>query len=82
MLRFSAIVWNAQTAKVCQAADNCDVIMVAALRLSDTIVHDLQQGGECIFAPLVSCLEARWHESDRAPQNLRSGIPNFCSKHV
>ena len=37
--RFSAIVWNAQSrdgwaAKVCQAADNCDLTMVAALRLT------------------------------------------------
>ena len=67
MLQFSAIVWNAQAAKVCQAADNWDVTMVAALRLSDTKVCDLQQVGECIFAPLVSCLEARWRARAIAP---------------
>ena len=67
MLQFSAIVWNAQAAKVRQAGDNCDVTMVAALRLSNTKVRDLQQVGECIFAPLVSCLEARWRARAIAP---------------
>ena len=60
----------------CQAADNCDVTMVAALRLSDmSIQHVGHQGaqltasiGECIFAPLVSCLEARERSRPSKPK--------------
>ena len=50
MLRFSAIVWNAQAAKVCQAADNCDITMVAALRLSDTSIQHVGHQGARLTA--------------------------------
>ena len=38
-----------------------------------TKVRELQQVEECIFDPLVSCLEAQWRARAIAPpQNLRS----------
>ena len=84
MLMFSAIVWNAQAAKVCQAADNCDITMVAALRLSDMSTQHVDHQGARRAASrgvyfrssqfcMVSCLEARWRVRAIAHlKNLRS----------
>ena len=80
MLRFSAIVWNAQAAKVCQAADNCDITMVAALRLSDMSIQHVGHQGARLTASWGVYFRssgklfrgAMAHKSDRGPQNLRS----------
>ena len=69
---FSMIVWK--------AADNCDVTMVATLRLRDmTIQHVGHQGarlaasrGVYFRSPGKLFRRAMARESDRAPQNLRS----------
>ena len=71
---FSAIVWK--------AADNCDVTMVATLRLRDmTIQHVGHQGarlaasrGVYFRSPGKLFRRAMARESDRAPQNRRSAL--------
>ena len=65
---------------MCQAADNCDVTMVTALRLSDMSVQHVGHQG----APLTASRGVYFHssgklfrvamarESDRAPQHLHT----------
>ena len=82
--QFSAIVWNAQSregwaAKVCQAADNCDVTMVLQKFSNLSIQHVGHQGARVTASRGVYFHSsgklfrgAMARKSDRTPQNLRS----------
>ena len=78
MLRFSTIVWNAQAAKVCQAADNCDVTMVAALRLSDMSIQHVGHQGARLTASRGVYFRSSGKLFRGARERSRPSKPKVC----